>query len=225
VTLLDQPSASPVSPAEVSAASSAPAVTIRRRTIDTVLVAAGIVVTAVLIAAGALLTWGSNFADDYVHDELSAQNIQFPDAATLEEDNPALVGYAGAVVDTGGEAEAYASYIDGHLAGIADGATYADLGGPEREARAALDAAQAESADEATVADLQATYDEVSGQRNSLFKGETLRGLLLSTFAWSTIGRIAGIAAIVSFVAAGLMFVLVMLGVWHRQRTATALAQ
>jgi hypothetical protein len=221
VTLIDQPSASPVSPAEVPAAASPPAVTIRRRTVDTVLVAAGIVVTAVLIAAGALLTWGSNFADDYVHDELSAQNIQFPDAAALEEDNPALVGYAGAVVDTGGEAEAYAAYIDGHLAGIADGATYADLGGPEREAQAALEAAQAESADEATLAGLQATYDELSGQRNSLFKGETLRGLLLSTFAWSTIGRIAGIAAIVSFVAAGLMFVLVMLGVWHRQRAAT----
>ncbi len=127
--------------------------------------------------------------------------------------------------DTGGEAEAYAAYIDGHLAGIADGATYADLGGPEREAQAALAAAQTEGADDATVADLQTTYDEISGQRNSLFKGETLRGLLLSTFAWSTIGRIAGIAAIVSFVATGLMFVLVMLGVWHRQRTATAPAQ
>ena len=128
------------------------------------------------------------------------QNIQFPDAATLEEDNPALLGYADAVVDTGGEAEAYATYIDGHLAVTADGATYADLGGPEREARAALEAAQAEGADDATVAELQAAFDEVSGQRNSLFKGETLRGLLLSTFAWSTIGRIAGIAAIAAFV-------------------------
>jgi len=195
-------------------------VTVRRRTVDTVLIAAGIVVTAVLIAAGALLTWGSNFADDYVHDELSAQNIQFPDAATLEEDNPALLGYADAVVDTGGEAEAYATYIDGHLAATADGATYADLGGPEREARTALEAAQDEGADEATIAELQAAYDEVSGQRNSLFKGETLRGLLLSTFAWSTIGRIAGIAAIAAFVAGGLMLVLVLLGVWHRGRTA-----
>ena len=220
VTLIDQSPTPTVSAQQPEAAEVSSTVTVRRRTVDTVLIAAGIVVTAVLIAAGALLTWGSNFAGDYVHDELSAQNIQFPDAATLEEDNPALVGYADAVVDTGGEAEAYATYIDGHLAATADGATYADLGGPEREARAALEAAQDEGADEATVAELQAAYDEVSGQRNSLFKGETLRGLLLSTFAWSTIGRIAGIAAIAAFVAGGLMLVLVLLGVWHRGRTA-----
>ena len=70
--------------------------------------------------------------------------------------------------------------------------------------------------------DLQGTVDELSGQRDSLFRGETLRGLLLSTFAWSTIGRIAGIAAIVAFVAAAVMVVLVVLGVVHRRRTATA---
>jgi hypothetical protein len=69
---------------------------------------------------------------------------------------------------------------------------------------------------------LQATADELSGQRDSLFKGETLRGLLLSTFAWSTIGRIAGIAAIVAFVAAGVMLVLVFAGLVHRRRTAAA---
>jgi hypothetical protein len=141
----------------------------------------------------------------------------------LEEDKPALLGYADAVVDTGAEAEAYAAYIDGHLAGIADGATYADLGGPEREARTALETAQADGADEATIAELQGTYDEISAQRNSLFKGETLRGLLLSTFAWSTIGRIAGIAAVFAFVAAAMMAVLVVLGVVHlgRNRHAT----
>ena len=102
---------------------------IRRRTIDSVLIAAGAVVALVLVAAGGLLTWGSNFADDYVGDELAAQNIFFPDQAALEEDGHAdLVQYAGEQVTTGSEAEAYASYIDGHLAGIADGATYADLG-------------------------------------------------------------------------------------------------
>ena len=119
----------------------------------------------------------------------SSQNITFPDeAALVEEGRTDLVKYAGEQVTTGQEAEAYASYIDGHLEGIADGATYADLGGPEREARTALQAARDEGADEATVAELQATYDEVSGQRNSLFKGETLRGLLLTSYAWATVG-------------------------------------
>jgi hypothetical protein len=223
VTVLEQAPTSPPTTNGTKPDDKGPGVVIRRRTIDIVLTAAGVVVTAVLIAAGVLLTWGSNFAEDYVHDELVSQNIQFPDAATLEEDNPALVGYADAVVDTGPEAEAYATYINGHLQGIAEGATYADMGGPEREARTALETAQAEGADEATVAELQGTYDEISGQRNSLFKGETLRGLLLSTFAWSTIGRIAGIAAVFAFVAAALMTVLVVLGVVHltRNRPAT----
>jgi hypothetical protein len=225
VTLIDQPSTPAPSPDRAGSADGDSGIVIRRRTVDTVLIAAGVVVTAVLIAAGALLTWGSNFAEDYVHDELSAQHIQFPDVAALEADNPALVGYADAIVDTGAEAEAYAAYIDGHLAETADGATYADLGGPEREARAALEAAQEEGADDATVAELQGTYDEIAAQRNTLFKGETLRGLLLSTFAWSTIGRIAGIGATVAFVAAALMVVLVVLGVWHRRRTVDAPAQ
>jgi hypothetical protein len=196
------------------------AVTVRRRTVDTLLVGAGVVVSAVLIAAGVLLTWGNNFAEDYVGDELTAQHIFFPDQAALEADGRTdLVQYAGEQVTTGSQAEAYASYIDGHLAGIADGATYADMGPTVRQAQDAVTAAQDAGQDEATIAELQATADELSGQRDSLFKGETLRGLLLSTFAWSTIGRIAGIAAIVAFVAAGVMLLLVIAGLIHRTRT------
>jgi hypothetical protein len=196
-------------------------ITIRRRKFDSLLIVAGVVVAAVLVVAGALLTWGSNFADDYVEDELTAQNIFFPDQASLEEQGRTdLVEYSEEQVTTGSEAEAYASYIDGHLADIADGATYAELGGPEREAKAAVTEAQENGADEATITELQMTADEVTAQRDSLFRGETLRGLLLSTFAWSTIGRIAGIAAVVAFVAAGVMLVLVALGLIHRQRTA-----
>jgi hypothetical protein len=195
------------------------AVVVRRRTIDTVLIVAGVVITAVLVAAGALLTWGSNFAEDYVGDELSSQGIFFPDTAALEEQGrDDLIKYADEQVTTGAEAEAYASFINGHLQGIAAGATYAELGGPQNEARATLAAAQDSGEDEATIAELQANVDEITGQRDTLFRGETLRGLLLSTFAWSTIGNIAGIAAIVSFVAAALMAVLVALGMVHRFR-------
>jgi hypothetical protein len=197
-------------------------VTVRRRTVDTLLVAAGVVVSAVLIAAGVLLTWGSNFAEDYVGDELTAQHVFFPDQAALQDEGRTdLVQYAGEQVTTGSEAEAYASYIDGHLAGLADGATYADMGPTVRTAQDAVTAAQDAGKDTATIAELQATADQLSGQRDSLFKGETLRGLLLSTFAWSTIGRIAGIAAIVAFVAAGVMLMLVIAGLVHRSRTAT----
>jgi hypothetical protein len=195
---------------------------VKRRTVDAVLIGLGAVVTVVLFVAGGLLTWGSRFANDHVSDELTAQNIFFPERAALEEEGRTdLLGYAGEQVTSGTEAQAYASYIGGHLDEIADGATYADLGAPERAAKAEVQAAVDSGADEATVAELQATADGISNQRNSLFKGETLRGLLLSTYAWSTIGRIAGIAAITAFVAGFAMLVLVILGVVHRQRMTT----
>ena len=49
-------------------------------------------------------------------------------------------------------------------------------------------------------------------RRDTMFKGETLRGLLLSAYAWSTVGHLAGIAAIAAFIAAALMLLLVVLG-------------
>lgn len=196
-----------------------PTVALKRRTIDSVLIGFGAVLTVALLVAGALLSWGASFAADYVEDELSSQNIAFPPAAALEEEGRTdLVQFAGQDVNTGAEAEGYASFIDGHLQGIADGATYADLGTPEREADAAVEAAIADGADEATVADLEATAAGISGQRNSLFKGETLRGLLLTAFAWSTVGMIAGYAAIAAFVAGGVMLVLVLLGLRHHHK-------
>lgn len=198
---------------------SEPSLVLKRRTIDSVLIAFGAVLTAALLVAGALLTWGANFADDYVGDELSSQNITFPPAAALEEEGrDDLVKYGDEFVDTGKEAEAYASFINGHLAGIADGATYADLGTPEREAKAAVEAAKADGASEAEIAALQADADAISGQRNTLFKGETLRGLLLTAYAWATVGSIAGYAALGAFIAGGLMFVLVLMGLRHHHK-------
>ena len=69
----------------VPIAGTEPAVAVRRRTIDTVLTASGAVFAVVLLAAGVLLTWGSNFSEDYVYDELSSQNIVFPPAAALAQ--------------------------------------------------------------------------------------------------------------------------------------------
>ena len=45
-----------------------------------------------------------------------------------------------------------------------------------------------------------------------------LRGSLLNTYAWDTIGQIAGIAAIVAFVGAFVMLVLVLAGGLHLRR-------
>ena len=193
-------------------------VEVHRRTIDKVLIGFGLIAAIVFAAAGGLLTWGSNFADDYVHDELASQKVFFPDEASLrEEGRDDLVKYAGEQVTTGSEAEAYASFIDGHLQGIADGKTYAEI--DDRGAAQAVEDAKAAGASDAQVAELQATADQLKGQRDSLFKGETLRGLLLSSFAWATIGRIAGIAAWVAFAGALVMAILVVAGMEHLRRS------
>ena len=63
-----------------------------------------------------------------------------------------------------------------------------------------------------------ATADQLKTQRESLFKGETLRGLLLSSYAWATIGRIAAIGAWVAFTGAAVMTALVATGLVHLRR-------
>jgi hypothetical protein len=200
-----------------------PVVAVSRRRIDQVLIGLGTVFAVVLLVSGALLTWGSNFSHDYVDRELSSQNIFFPPTESLvEEGRDDLASFGDQQVLTGTQAEAYASYIDGHLDGIADGQTYADLGAPQRAARAELTAAKEAGESEATIADLQADVDAITAQRTSLFQGETLRGLLLSTYAWWQIGAIAGYAAIAAFIAAAVMVVLVVLGVVHMRRHRAA---
>ncbi len=187
---------------------------LRRRSIDKVLVGMGIVAAIVFAVAGGLLMWGSNFAKDYVHDELSSQKVFFPDAAALrEEGRNDLVKYAGEQVTTGSEAQAYAGFIAGHMEGIADGKTYAEI--DDRGAAQAVEDAKAAGAPQAEIDELQATANQLKGQRDSLFRGETLRGLLLSSYAWATMGVIAGIAAWVAFGAAAVMVALVVAGFFH----------
>lgn len=215
----------PTSGSTADAAMSPPGdvITVRRRAVDDVLIGLGAVVTIVLFVAGALLTWGANFANDHVHDELTSQKIFFPDEASLtEEGRDDLVKYAEEQVTTGGEANAYAGYIGGHLEGIGEGQTYAELGGPYFAEQAKLESMQESGASDAAIAEQQAKVDEIGATRDTLFKGETLRGLLLTTYAWDTIGRIASIAAIVAFGAAAVMLVLVILGMVHHRRARKA---
>lgn len=203
--------------ASTAAGSPPDVIQLRRRTIDTILTSAGALLTVVFVVAGALLLWGSNFAADYVSDELESQQIFFPpEEALLAEGRDDLAKYGGEQVTTGDEAEAYASFIDGHLPEL----SYAEQGPAVTEAREALAAAQDAGEDQATIDELQAEFDTLNRERDTTFKGETLRGLLLSTFAWSTVGQIAGYAAYAAFAAAVVMAVLVVLGWMHRQKVA-----
>ncbi len=194
-------------------------VPVTRRRIDHLLVGAGLAVALVLVIAGALLTWGNNFAQDYVHDELAAQNITFPPEQELrDEGREDLANYGEELVDTGTEAEAYAGYIGGHVEEIADGQTYAELGGPQFAAEEALNEAIANDAPADEIAQLQGEYDGIVGQRDAMFRGEMLRGALLNTFAWDTVGQIAGYAAITAFAGAAVMGLLALAGIVHLRR-------
>src|SRR5690606_35196266 len=131
---------------------------------------------------------------------------------------PCLVEYAGQPLTTGKQAECYANnYIGLHLKGIAGGKTYAELGDVQSELRAKIAEAQANESPD--LADLQAELQTVTQQRETVFKGETLRGLLLTSYGFSELGAKAGLAATVAYIGAGLMFLLSVLGFWHAART------
>ncbi len=196
----------------------------QRRTLDFLFSLGGLALAGLLLVVGLVLTANANFANDYVRDQLSEQHISFTPADKLsaeEKQSKCLVEYAGKPLTTGKQAECYANdYIGLHLKSIAGGKTYADLGAPQSELKAKV--AQAEQTNDPALADLQKELAAINGQRDTVFKGETLRGLLLSSYAWATIGTIAGIAAWVALAGAVLMAILTVAGVIHLRRLTAA---
>jgi hypothetical protein len=173
----------------------------QRKSFDRLMSSVGLLLAAILIVAGGLLTWAHTFVHNEVHNQLAQQQIYFPakgsDAIAAPEFS-AMEQYAGEQLTTGAQAETYADhFIANHLKVIGGGKTYAQL--------------SAEAQADPTDTKLAATVETV-------FKGQTLRGLLLNAYAFDTMGTIAGIAAIGAFVAALLMLVLTGLGIWHSGR-------
>lgn len=208
----------PLSTPSADTPDDAPIVLTRRR-IDKLLVGFGAVITVALLVVGGLLFWGATFSRNYVTDELASQNITFPSAEELRaEGRDDLVRYAGLQLTTGSQAEAYASYINGHLEAIADGQTYSQI--DDRGAAEAVRQAEARGAPADEVAQLQAKATQLRTQRDTLFRGETLRGLLLSSYAWATVGNIAMIAAWAVIGAALVMAVLTVVGAARVRREA-----
>jgi len=189
----------------------------KRRTLDVMFSIGGLALAGLLLAAGFVLTSNANFANNYVHDQLAQQNITFKPANTLtdeEKQAPCLVSYAGQKMTTGKQAECYANQFIGlHLKGIAGGKTYADLGAPQTALREQVAAAQASNAP--NLADLQKQLADVTAQRETVFKGETLRGLLLTSYGFSEFGAKAAQAATVAYLAAALMALLAIFGFIH----------
>jgi len=173
----------------------------KRRTFDVLASAVGLVLAALLLVAGGLLTWAHSFVQDEVHSQLAAQKIYFPSASDPQLKLPefaAVRQYAGQQLTTGDQAQVYADhYIANHLNTIGGGQTYAQL-----------------SAKAQTIPNDAKLADQVQ----TMFRGETLRGLLLNAYAFGKMGYIAGIAAIVAFVGGGLLLVFGGLGFWHARR-------
>lgn len=169
----------------------------------------GLAMAAVLILAGGLLWWAHAFIGDQVHDQLSMQAITMPSgdalAALPQADADALKPYAGSPLDTGPEAKAFANhYILVHMNEASGGQTY-----------------EAVSGQYIGMSDEQKASDEgqaLAGLRQTLFMGNTLRGLLLYGYAFATVGTIAGIASLVAFGGAAVLLVLFGLGIWHARK-------
>jgi hypothetical protein len=144
------------------------------------------VIMTVLFAVGACIAfYAGNFTHDYVQTQLSQQKVSFPakgDPALDPQKFPDLQQYAGQPVDDGAKAKAYANgFIGRHLQSIANGQTYSQLSAQS----------QANPSDQ-----------QLAAQTQTLFRGETLRALLLNAWGWWTVGTYAMYAGIALLVAA-----------------------
>ncbi|GAA1770955.1 hypothetical protein [Luedemannella helvata] len=189
----------------------------KRRTLDILFSTGGLVLAGLLLIVGIVLNSNANFAKTYVADQLGEQHISFTPADQLSDEEKkaaCLVENAGKPLTTGKQAECYANeYIGLHLKNIAGGKTYADMGDVQSDLRAQV--AKAQETNAANLADLQKQLDAANAQRDSLFKGETLRGLLLTSYGFSVFGEKAAQAVLVAFIAAGLLLLLSIAGLIH----------
>ncbi|MGH2808670.1 MAG: hypothetical protein ACRDKT_15505, partial [Actinomycetota bacterium] len=154
---------------------------------------------------------------DNVRDRLAPQNISFGAASEMTPEEKAEVGeFAGQKVDTGTEAEAYSRYIGIHLAEIGGGKSYAELGGPLFALEAQIEEATAAGEDTAAMEEQLAG---LQGQRDTVFKGETLRAMLLNAYGWWTVGQITLYVGIGAVIAGLFLALFAGLGFVHARRS------
>ena len=185
----------------------------KRRTFDKLVSFVGLGFAALLLIFGGLLNFGAGFANDSVQSQLENQNIAFPIEAGLPaETKDQLLKWAGKQVVNGEMARDYSDlYIWEHMKASATAvmgkpATYSEV------------SAEYMSAVRGGSADAERTQ-KLSELRDTLFMGNTLRGMLLEAYAFGTMGVIAGYAAIASFVGGLLFLLLGIAGLMHIRRT------
>ena len=177
-----------------------------RSTLDKLISSTGLIVAVVLLAASAALYWTQSFIHTQVHDQMAAEKIYFPAAGSAgitalpQPDQDKVAQYAGQQLLTGAQAEVFADhFIAVHLKSIGGGKTYSELSS-------------------AALAD--PTNQKLAGQVQTMFRGETLRGLLLNAYAFDTMAVVAGYAAWGALAAGMLLVVLALLGFRHAKVAA-----
>jgi hypothetical protein len=175
-----------------------------RSIVDRLVSSIGAVMGVALLVASGLLFFAHGYVHGQVTDQLREQQITFPAAGSKAitslptADQPEITKYAGQALVNGDQAKAFADhYIKVHLAEVADGQTYSQV-----SAKALADPQN----------------EQLAGQVQTLFRGETLRGLLLNAYAFDTMAKVALIAAWVSLIGGIVLIALSVLGLLHSRR-------
>ena len=159
------------------------------------------IMVVVLAAAAGFAFVEGNFVTSQVRDQLTAQQIYFPGADQIKAGgalDPAefpqeIRDQAGNQVTDGNQARIYANdFIAKHLQGVAGGLTYAGIGTKVSQLNAQL---ANTSKDDPSYAALQKQIATLNAQRDTVFKGEMLRGTLLNSYGWWTVGLYTTYAA------------------------------
>ena len=185
----------------------------KRKNFDKIVTAVGFGLTVFLFVTAGLLNWGASFASDSVKSQLENQNISFPAAEAMPEaTKDKLAKWAEMKVTTGEMARDYSDlYIWEHMKGssiaaIGKPATYSEVSGMY------MGLVRGGSTDKEQIAKL-------GELRQTLFMGNTLRGMLLEAYAFGTMGVIAGYGAIAALVGGIIMLLLSIAGLVHIRRT------
>ena len=97
----------------------------------------------------------------------------------------------------------------------AKGKTYSETSGESRGVAAELEAAMEDDPESPETLALQAQSEELNAKVQTLFRGEALRGLLLTSYGFSIFGERAGQAALVAFLVAAVLALASIAGFVH----------
>ncbi len=193
----------------------------QRSALDKLVSMVGFVLAAVLVVAGALLTYANTYITDQVRMQLKSQHITMPSGADIDDPRikPFMEKYAGQEMVTGDQAYDFAEhYIAVQMEDVGDGMTFQEVSAEYSKVHAEVAAQQAagQTVPPATLSKLEA----LEQTRQTMFMGNTLRGMLLDAYAFWTVGKIAGYAAITAYVGAVVLLALGLFGLRHARQAS-----